>query len=293
MSQLRTSEAPGRITPVDEYVNTLEVEAMAQRKLAPELFAQIAGSQRDAFERITFRPRMLIDTTKLDLSLDLLGHRHFAPILIGPVAQAQRFHPDGELALARGALAAKAVPILTQTPDPIATPLWLQVSDPGKIPPGAQALCLAAPFTWETVDQIRQATRVPLILKGITTPQDAQLAIRHGASAIVVSAYRPGAPPAPNVLGLLPEIAKQVAGQVPILIDGNFRRGSDIIKALALGARAVLIARPALWGLATHGDKGVQKVVEMLQSEVARDMAMLGVANLSQLTPAYLRLHHH
>ena len=108
MSPLRTAEAPGRITPLDEFVNTLEVEAMAQRKLAPDLFALISGSDRQAFDRITFRPRMLMDTTKLDLSLELFGQRHFAPMVIGPAANQQRFHVDGELGMARGASAAKA-----------------------------------------------------------------------------------------------------------------------------------------------------------------------------------------
>jgi len=299
MSQVRTTEAPGRITPVDEFVNTLEVEAMAQRKLAPGLFEEIAGSNRYSFDRITFRPRMLVDTTKLDLSLDLFGQRHFAPILIGPAGQQQRFHPEGELAMARGANAAKAglvvggqssysfekIAPLTQQP------LWAQLSDPNQIPSSAKVICLSAPLDWARVDQFRKAVNVPLVIKGIMTAQDARTAIEHGASGIVVSSYRPSGSAQGGALDVLPEIVRAVGRRVPILIDGSFRRGGDILKALALGATAALVTRPALWGLATYGDRGVQQVLEMLQSEIARDMAMLGLANLSQISPAFIRMH--
>src|SRR6185436_16897164 len=107
-AQRPAGEPPGRIPPVQELVNSAEFEAIAQRKLDSRTFAEIAGSERAAFERITFRPRMMVDTTKLDLSIDLFGQTLFTPILIGPLAQQKRFHPEGELAMARGASAAKA-----------------------------------------------------------------------------------------------------------------------------------------------------------------------------------------
>jgi len=286
-------------TPVDELVNTLEVEVMAQRQLAPELFREIAGSDRHAFDRITFRPRMLVNTTKLDLSLDLFGQRHFAPIVIGPAQNQQRYHPDGELAMARGANAGKAALIVAAQSsypfDRIAPltqqPLWAQIDNLKQIPSGAKVICLSAPFDWSTVDQFRKASTVPLVLKGIMTAKDALTAIQHGANGIIVSSYRPGATNLASSLDRLPEIVQAVAGKVPILIDGSFRRGSDILKALALGAKAALVTRPPLWGLATYGDKGVQQVVEMLQSEVARDMAMLGLASVAQINPAHIRVH--
>ena len=85
---------------------------------------------------------------------------------------------------------------------------------------------------------------------------------------------------------VLPAIAEAVAGKAPILIDGSFRRGSDIMKALALGARAVMLGRPALWALAAYGSAGVQTMLEMLQTELARDMAMCGKPNLKSLDPS-------
>jgi 4-hydroxymandelate oxidase len=90
---------------------------------------------------------------------------------------------------------------------------------------------------------------------------------------------------------VLPAIAEAVAGKAPILIDGSFRRGADILKALALGARAVMLGRPALWALAAYGSAGVQAVLELLQTELARDMAMCGKPNLKSLDPALVKIH--
>ena len=96
-------EAPGRIAPLQDLVNTFEFESMAQRKLNAVNFREIAGGDRAAFDRITLRPRLMVDTTKLDLTTELFGQSLFTPILIGPVSQQKRFHPEGELATVRGA----------------------------------------------------------------------------------------------------------------------------------------------------------------------------------------------
>ncbi len=299
-----------QLTPLEECVNTLEVEAMARRVLAPDLYSLIAGGDRRAFERYTFRPRLMVDTTKLDLSLDLFGQRHFAPLLLGPIALAQRFHPEGELALARGAAAAKAGYVLAgETSLPLEqiapltkAPLWVQLN-PGPVEmmiaraklalaSGAKAVCLMPPLDWATVDRLRQAIPGPLLLKGVMSVSEAKAALTHRVDGLVLSNYR-GRPDAALAapLDVLPEIAQAVAGQVPLLVDGGLRRGSDALKALALGARAVLVARPAVWGLAAYGERGVRAVLEMLQTELARDMAMLGAQNLAQLTPAAVRAH--
>jgi isopentenyl diphosphate isomerase/L-lactate dehydrogenase-like FMN-dependent dehydrogenase len=90
---------------------------------------------------------------------------------------------------------------------------------------------------------------------------------------------------------VLPAIAEAVAGKAPILIDGSFRRGADILKALALGARAVMLGRPPLWALAAYGSAGVQTMLEMLQTELARDMAMCGKPNLQSLGPGLVKIH--
>jgi isopentenyl diphosphate isomerase/L-lactate dehydrogenase-like FMN-dependent dehydrogenase len=235
----------------------------------------------------------MVNTLGLDLSLNLLGQRLFAPILVGPTEQQGRFHPEAEQATMKGADAAKTVVVLSANPTKQIAADWLQI-DPTQqaIPASAKVLIVTAPFDWTNFDRLRKATRLPLLIKGIMSPKDAQQAQQHGANGIIISNYR-----TPTTTGLaqpievLPAIAAEVANKIPILIDGSFRRGSDILKALALGARAVLVARPPLWGLAAYGAKGVQQVMEQLQTELARDMAMCGKVKLSELGPDLVKIH--
>jgi 4-hydroxymandelate oxidase len=314
MQQL-IGEPPGRITPVAETVNIFEVEAMAQRKLDSLTYAEIAGSDRRVFDRMTFRPRMMVNTTKLDLTLPIFGGSMFAPIVGGPISQQKRFHPDGELATARGLTAAKAVMVVSDRsscpidqiaaeaksgywyqiyPDTAKDRLRSAVSSPGN---GCKAVCLTLSDTamdWKSIDALRQNLNVPFLLKGIMTAEEASEAIRNGVQGIVVSNYV-GAATAATALAspmeVLPAIADAVAGKIPILIDGSFRRGSDILMALALGASAVMIGRPVAWGLAAYGADGVQHVVELLQSELARDMAMCGKVNLKAIDRSMIKVH--
>jgi isopentenyl diphosphate isomerase/L-lactate dehydrogenase-like FMN-dependent dehydrogenase len=131
-----------------------------------------------------------------------------------------------------------------------------------------------------------------VVLKGILTPEEAQLAVQRGVQGIVVSNYVGAANNAMAApIALLPGIADAVAGKIPILIDGSFRRGSDVVMALALGARAVLVGRPVLWGLSAYGADGVQRVIEMLQTETARDMAMCGRVNVKALDRTAVKIH--
>lgn len=271
-----------RLTPVEELVNTFEMEQMAQRKLPPQLFAEIAGSNRAGFDRITFRPRMMVNTLALDLTAELFGERHFAPILVAPLSNLSRFHPDGEKAILQGAAAAKTIVIGATS---AATP-WVQINS--DIPSGAKVLFLTAPFEWRALEKLRAATTRPIAVKGIMTPADAIQAINTGANAVVISNYRH---PNTSSIDVLPAIAAEVNNKIPILIDGSFRRGSDVLKALALGAKAVLIGRPVLWGLAAYGAGGVQQVLEQLQTELARDMAMCGLRTCAQATPQYVKIH--
>jgi 4-hydroxymandelate oxidase len=132
-------------------------------------------------------------------------------------------------------------------------------------------------LTWDVVEWVREATRLPVVLKGIVTPEDARLAVEHGADAVIVSNHGgrqlDGAEP---TLCALPRVAEAVAGRIPVLLDGGVRRGTDVAKALALGARAVLIGRPALWGLAAGGQAGVERVLAILRAELERALALLG-----------------
>ena len=305
-------EPPGRIAPARSLANTFEFEAMAQRSLSAAAFAEIAGSERGALERITLRPRMMVNTTHLDLTTELFGQSLFAPILVGPTGGQKRYHPEGELATVRGASAAKTAMVVSSGAScPIkeiaaqpATTLWYQVHPEADtaavrrgideaVALGCKALCITIGGSdWSAVDRLRQGLRIPVVLKGIMSPEEARAAIGKGIDGIVVSSH--GRQPESGMaapIEVLPAIAEAVAGKAPILIDGSFRRGADILKALALGARAVLLGRPPLWALAAYGSPGVQAMLEMLQTELARDMAMCGRPNLKSLDPSLVKIH--
>ena len=312
-AQQLTGEPPGRIPPLDELVNAQEFRAMAERRLDSLTFAEIEGGDRSAFERITFRPRLMVDSRQMDLSTELLGQRLFTPIMVGPVANQTRYHPEGELAMARGASAARAGMIVSARSghpiDKIAAqtkePLWYQVDldgDPKEtralmeraVDTGCKAICITigAGVNWKALEQLRKGFRVPVILKGVMSPEEARAAVSAGIQGIVVSNYStPAIPGVASPIEVLPAVAGAVAGKAAILMDGSVRRGSDVLKALALGANAALVARPAVWGLAAYGADGVRAIVEMIQSEFARDMAMCGKVNIRSLDPSVVRIH--
>ncbi|HEY0754471.1 MAG TPA: alpha-hydroxy acid oxidase [Ktedonobacteraceae bacterium] len=148
-----------------------------------------------------------------------------------------------------------------------------------------------SPLTWDDVAWLRSITSLPIVLKGILAVEDALLALEYGASAIIVSNHG-GRQLDGCVTGIevLQEIVEAVAGRCEIYIDGGFRRGTDILKALALGARAVLVARPILWGLAVDGARGVQSILEMLHSELERAMILTGCSTLASINRSLLQI---
>ena len=312
-AQRLIGEPEGRTPPIDELINTLELERVAQRKLGSEAFAEIAdrgGADRAAFDRITFRPRLMVNTMALDLTTDLFGQSMFAPILAGPAGAQQRYHSAGEVETARGATAAKAVIIVSErSSQPLeniaaeAPGFWYQVfaGASGKLDAamkaGCKAVCLTVGATspgldWTAIDALRKGLSVPFLLKGVMSAAEARAAVEHAVSGIIVSSYRgPGTAGMAASIEVLPAIVEAVGGRVPILIDGGFRRGSDALKAIALGARAVIVTRPVLWGLAAYGAPGVQQSLELLQTELARDMAMCGRAKIGTVDKTLVRIH--
>jgi isopentenyl diphosphate isomerase/L-lactate dehydrogenase-like FMN-dependent dehydrogenase len=149
----------------------------------------------------------------------------------------------------------------------------------------AQAASLLSPsVTWDDVDWLRSITSLPVLVKGVLAAADAKLAIERGVAGIVVSnhgARQLDGVPAP--IEVLPEVVEVVAGRVPVLVDGGVRRGTDVLKALALGASAVLIGRPYVWGLAVDGEAGVRSVLEMLRSEFELAMALCGCRRVADI----------
>jgi 4-hydroxymandelate oxidase len=141
-----------------------------------------------------------------------------------------------------------------------------------------------ASLDWDALAWLRSITRLPIVLKGVMTREDAALAVEHGAAAIVVSNHggRQLDGAAPTLVALI-DVLEGAAGRVPVLMDGGIRRGADVVKALCLGATATLIGRPYLWGLAVGGQAGVEHVLALLDAEIRRTLALLGRPTLSAL----------
>jgi 4-hydroxymandelate oxidase len=296
---------------------------------------------REAFDRIRLRPRVLRDVATVDTRVALLGRDLAFPILLAPTAYHRVLHPEGELETARGAAAAGVTWVVSMSTTTaigdiarVATsPLWFQLyfqSDPGFTrdvvrqaeEAGCEALCLtvdspiigprnrqararfrlppdvATPHlydighrkqeimdprrvaaTWKDVEWLRACTKLPVVLKGILDPDDAELAIQSGAAGIVVSNHGGrNLDTAPAAIEALPEVADRVHGRIPLLVDGGIRRGTDVLKAIALGAAAVLIGRPYCYALSVAGGDGVCRVVEILRTELEAAMMLSGVA---------------
>jgi len=144
--------------------------------------------------------------------------------------------------------------------------------------------------TWRDLEWLRSVSSLPLIVKGILTSEDARLACEHGVDGIVVSNHGgrqlDGAPAS---LDALPEVVDAVSGRCLVLMDGGVRRGTDVVTALALGARAVLVGRPVLWALAVGGEEGVQRLLELLRAEVELALQLLGCPTPEAVTPAHVR----
>ena len=144
-------------------------------------------------------------------------------------------------------------------------------------------------ITWRDLEWLASLTDLPIVIKGILTAEDAELACEHGVAGVVVSNH--GGRQLDGVaatLDALPEVVEACADRVTVLLDGGVRRGTDVLKALALGARAVLVGRAPLWGLAVEGEEGVRKVLELLREEVALGLALLGCPKPADVTRAHV-----
>jgi 4-hydroxymandelate oxidase len=144
-------------------------------------------------------------------------------------------------------------------------------------------------LTWDFVKRLRDTTSMKVVLKGIVTREDAELAVEHGVDGLIVSNHGGRAEESGRAtIESLPEVLEGTAGRLPVLIDGGFRRGTDIFKALALGATAICIGRPYLWGLAAFGQSGVEAVLEILRRELQLIMRQAGTTSVGQITRSYV-----
>ena len=351
---------------MSELVNLFDYEARARELLDPSLWDYIAGgsddeinlrADREAFERLRLRPRVLTGHARADTATTVLGTPVQSPVLVAPLAYQCLVDPEGECATARGVADARSIfvasTMASRTLEDIATAAcerWLQLyvfrdrtitddllrraeatgvraivvtvdvprlgqrerdrrngfalpahvdavnvhgSDSHRLgtrTAGASAIEVHArnafdpALTWDILAQIRERVSLPIVVKGILTTEDARLAVEHGAAAIVVSNH--GGRQLDGTISpidALPECVEAVAGRCEVYVDGGIRRGTDVLKALALGARAVFIGRPILWGLAVAGQRGVAAVLALLGDELERAMVLAGIPDLRSI----------
>jgi 4-hydroxymandelate oxidase len=326
-----------------------EFEPIAKGNMTAASYNYVAGAagtgtgaiaNREAYGRWSFRQRVLVDVSRIELGTTVLGAPIALPIMFAPSALHKMAHPDGELATARTAEALGTVMIVStsasRTIEDIksaVTNAWFQLywftdreltrdlvqraeaagyaaicltvdtpvaawrehelrlpvlPQPGieiaNLPDTAENLEIESSLTWKSLEWLRSITSLPIVTKGVMTAEDAHLAVEHGVDAIVCSNH--GGRQLDGVLAsldALPEVVEAAAGRVDILFDGGIRRGTDVLKALALGARAVLLGRSVFWGLGTGGAPGLQRLVELIRGELISAMGHTGVTSVQDV----------
>ena len=167
--------------------------------------------------------------------------------------------------------------------------LGTAVAKMGHFEGGGNYSILDPAINWETIAWIGSLTKLPVVLKGILSPDDARMACEHGVAGIIVSNHGGrNLDTVPATIEALPAVMEAVQERVPVLLDGGIRRGTDIVKALAYGAKAVLIGRPYLWGLGVGGVQGVEQVIQILRMEMEAAMALCGTPSLPRITRSAL-----
>jgi 4-hydroxymandelate oxidase len=162
----------------------------------------------------------------------------------------------------------------------------------GGMTPAEAFSLMSASVTWRDVERLAEAAGLPVLVKGVLTAEDAHLACEHGAAGVVVSNH--GGRQLDGVaatIDALPEVAEAIDGRVEVLLDGGIRRGADVVKALALGARAVLAGRAPLWGLAVDGEAGARRVLELLRDEIALGLRLIGCPTPAEVTRTHVQPH--
>ena len=303
-----------------EAVNVFDFEPVAQRKLSNAHYTYLASgvddgstirANRAGFEKLQLRVRRMVDVREINTEIELFGQRYACPIIVAPCGTQQAFHPEGELATAKASSSRNCLQILSTVPASNREALRRLRRDTNEeclachIPGFENAIkrrpmfdgidtsslrtTRASNLDWDFMDQLRDFTDAKLLLKGIVTGEDAELALEHGADGLIVSNHGGRAENSGRgTIESLPEVVNAIQGRIPILVDSGFRRGVDIFKALAIGADAVCIGRPYLWGLSAYGQSGVEAVLDLLRNELIMMMQQAGTTNLASINRNHL-----
>jgi 4-hydroxymandelate oxidase len=343
------------ISSPEQAINVLDFEAAARKALPPAHWGYLATgvdddatlkANREGFTHYQLRTRRLVDTTRIDMSVELFGTQWETPIVLAP--SGTLFHPEGPLPVARAAQKQKTLQVLggiQEEKHPIeevmnarAGKVWYQLYASQDWATTEQTVkriersgcpvlvwtvdilggrnletvqrfrrldtreCLSChatdpqvrpgqvrqnTLTWETLRRLKNTTSMKVLVKGIESGEDAELCVRYGADGVIVSNHGGRATDSGRAtIDSLPEVIQAVRGRIPVLVDGGFRRGTDIFKALALGARAICIGRPYMWGVAAFGQEGVETVLGILRREFQLVMAECGKRSISDITAA-------
>jgi 4-hydroxymandelate oxidase len=339
-----------------DVLAVMDLKELAHSKLPPAHWGFLASGVDDdltlqanieAFRHIGLRPRRFVDVSKVDTRVEMFGAQWDKPIYLSAVGPQGLFHPEGELASARGARSRKTLLMLSQdtshsvedVAQALGMPPWYQLYLPARwdaterlirrveavgcsvlvwtvdgqggrnletskrfsrvdtrdcaschssikspMLQGIEGGLNMSAVTWDFVDRLKKLTTMKLVIKGLDTREDAKMALERGADGIVVSNHggRVMETLRPTIF-CLPEVVDAVGGRIPVFVDGGFRRGSDVYKALALGARAIGIGRPYIYGLATFGQEGVERVLDIMNTELAMTMRQSGATSISQV----------
>jgi isopentenyl diphosphate isomerase/L-lactate dehydrogenase-like FMN-dependent dehydrogenase len=328
-----------------DIVSNEELVQEARRKLDQGAWDYLVGGSesettlrrnRLAFDKVAFRPRILVDVTTVDPSTTFLGQKLRIPAILAPIGSLQTFDPDGAAGSTRAAtefgimhaVSSVTLPTLEETAAATPTPKIFQLYVHGDMQwvediigrvkqAGYAALALTvdvahysrrerpmltryqppsrrnapsrswqAALTWDTMERIREMAGLPFMVKGIQTAEDAEIAVARGVDTIWVTNHGGRQiDHGQGSLDVLPEVVAVAKGKAKIIVDGGVQRGSDVLKAVALGADAVALGRLQGWALAAGGQAGVVRMLEILEDEMVSTMALAGLTSLSQMTP--------
>jgi glycolate oxidase len=335
----------------DRFQTLHEIVKAARQALADGPWDYLVGGtetettlrrNRLAIESIAFRPRVLRDVSKVDVSTVFLGRRVRIPVMQAPVGSIESFSTGGGATAARGTAAFGVPLMLSSVCNPgleataAAAPDGFRIfqlyvrGDDGFVDEHvkrardngyaafaltvdtahysrrerdlakrfvkpwrqrATGMSFQAALSWDHVKRFKDRHDIPLILKGIATAEDAALACEHGVDVVYVSNH--GGRQLDHGRGsldVLPEVVQAVAGRAGVMVDGSFYRGTDVVKAIALGAQIVGMGRMPCYGLAAGGQEGLERVFEIVEDEITICMGLLGVDSLARLDRSYLHL---
>jgi isopentenyl diphosphate isomerase/L-lactate dehydrogenase-like FMN-dependent dehydrogenase len=349
---------------LDDILSIMDLDEAAKAVLPPAHYGYMASgvdddvtlrANREGFQKITVRPRRLVDIHKVDTRVELFGKQWSMPVFLSPCGSQKAFHPDGEVAAAHAAKAKSTLQILSSittcdieaVTEAAGGTIWYQLyptsrweitqnlvrhAEAAGCPVIALTVDRPAPrnsetqkrmarldsrqcaschppgtfydrkpmfkgirmdgvsqnnpaMNWEFVQRLRDFTKAKLLLKGIEIREDAELAVKAGIDGIIVSNHGGRAEDSGRAtIHSLPEVVEAVNGRMPVLVDGGFRRGSDVFKALALGAKAVCVGRPYLWGMSAFGQAGVERALDIFRAELETFMGQCGTPTLASIT---------